>query len=198
MKHTYIHTITVHTYIHTADHTYSKCLAQRLNDTGSGHSPVYGFASDGFPVYGPYQAANQTLTVSCWQTRNYSNPVIGCKGGERTCLLKNNLLPYGGTTVAAYPGPPLNGTILTQSSNVINSSSGIYYQDYYYNSSCTSVNISHLDQFNGHNHGDNCNIHRKSIVDIFACMHVCRICCRHSYIHYLNVLAYIHTYIYSR
>lgn len=33
-------------------HTYPSCLAAKLNDVGQGHSPVYGFALDGFPVYG--------------------------------------------------------------------------------------------------------------------------------------------------
>ena len=154
----------------TVDHTYSECLAERLNDTGRAHSPVYAFANDGFPVYGPYQAQG-TLAVSCWQARNYSDPLLGCKGGERTCTFINNLLPYSGennslfivaknkellsagTKNAAYPGPPLNGTVETVSGNYINSSSGIYYQDYYYNSSCTLISIAHLDQFNGHNHG---------------------------------------------
>ena len=38
-------------------HSYSDCLAQLVSDTGTGPSPVYGFAADGYPIYGPWEAA---------------------------------------------------------------------------------------------------------------------------------------------
>jgi hypothetical protein len=36
------------------------CLATAINDTGTVHSPIYGWATDGYPIFGPYQA-NGTL-----------------------------------------------------------------------------------------------------------------------------------------
>ena len=60
----------------------------QLNDDGSAHSPVHGFANDGYPIYGPYQDAD-TLAVSCWVERDYSDPIVGCEGGDRTCILND-------------------------------------------------------------------------------------------------------------
>jgi len=31
------------------------CLKDRLNDVGAAHSPIYGWVSDGYPLFGPYQ-----------------------------------------------------------------------------------------------------------------------------------------------
>ena len=70
-------------------HFSTDCLAADLNDTGDGHSPVYGYAADGYPIYGPYEAED-TLATSCWTARDYedeSDP-YGCGGtGQRTCLM---------------------------------------------------------------------------------------------------------------
>ena len=38
-------------------HKYPVCVNTPWNDDGSAHSPLIGFAFDGFPVYGPYEAA---------------------------------------------------------------------------------------------------------------------------------------------
>jgi YHYH protein len=56
-------------------HSWSPCLAAKLGDpspkTGTagsgtdGHSPIYGWAADGYPIYGPWQASGQ-LAQSCW------------------------------------------------------------------------------------------------------------------------------------
>eukprot|EP01041_Mallomonas_annulata_P012179 gene12178-25566_t len=41
------------TYHH---HHYPKCLGEKLGDTGSlSHSLIWGWALDGYPIYGPYQ-----------------------------------------------------------------------------------------------------------------------------------------------
>lgn len=37
-------------------HKYPVCVKSPFRDDGKGHSPVIGFAFDGFPVYGPYEA----------------------------------------------------------------------------------------------------------------------------------------------
>lgn len=68
------------------DHSVSPCLMSELNDVGDSHSPIHGFAYDGYPVYGPYQDAD-TLAVSCWQARDYDSAETGCVGGGRTCQL---------------------------------------------------------------------------------------------------------------
>lgn len=38
-------------------HKYPVCVKTPWADDGSGHSPLIGFANDGFPVYGPYETA---------------------------------------------------------------------------------------------------------------------------------------------
>ena len=66
-------------------------LRRVLNDTGSSHSPIYGFALDGYPVHGPYQSEG-ILAQSCWQFRNYDRASItGCVDSKRSCLLRDSL-----------------------------------------------------------------------------------------------------------
>jgi hypothetical protein len=36
-------------------HSYADCIAQVVSDTLTGPSPVYGFAADGYPIYGPWE-----------------------------------------------------------------------------------------------------------------------------------------------
>lgn len=45
-------------------HKYPACLNTPWLDDGAGHSPLIGFAFDGFPVYGPYEAAG-ALAKDC-------------------------------------------------------------------------------------------------------------------------------------
>ena len=40
-------------------HKYPSCVKSPFADDGQQHSPVIGFAFDGFPVYGPYEANDQ-------------------------------------------------------------------------------------------------------------------------------------------
>jgi hypothetical protein len=40
-------------------HKYPVCVNTPWADDGTGHSPLIGFAFDGFPVYGPYEAAGE-------------------------------------------------------------------------------------------------------------------------------------------
>ncbi len=37
-------------------HKYPVCVKSPWSDNGTGHSPLIGFANDGFPVYGPYES----------------------------------------------------------------------------------------------------------------------------------------------
>jgi len=114
------------------DHSFSPCLADRLRDNGLKHSPLYGFSLDGFPIYGPYHSKN-ILTVSCWQKREYSDPRVGCPNGKRSCVLVDPF-DYSKGTTSVSAGPSLTGTVKTQSGNTISSHSGIYKQDYFFNS----------------------------------------------------------------
>ena len=45
---------------------YSSCLALLAKDSGEGHSPVYGYALDGYPIHGPWQDAD-SLAQSSWK-----------------------------------------------------------------------------------------------------------------------------------
>jgi hypothetical protein len=40
-------------------HKYPVCVKSPWSDDGSGHSPLIGFAFDGFPIYGPYESAGE-------------------------------------------------------------------------------------------------------------------------------------------
>jgi hypothetical protein len=107
---------------------------------------------DGYPLYGPFQAMN-TLAQSCWPARDYSSSsATGCSTSTRCCQLKNQEDYTQGTTTVSC-GPSLTGTTSTLSGNTISAASGIYIEDYYYNSSCSALGGVYLDKHNGHSHG---------------------------------------------
>lgn len=138
-------------------------MADRLNDEGDSHSPVYGFAYDGYPIYGPYQAAD-TLAVSCWQTRDYATTSLtGCSDGTRSCQLVDQYDWSQGTT-SVTAGPSLTSTVETLSGNTISSASGIYFEDMFFNFTCAAWGGRYLDSFNGHDH-DNLGYHYHFTVD---------------------------------
>jgi hypothetical protein len=56
----------------------------------------------------------------------------------------------GTTTVTS--GPSLTGTVSTQSGNTISAASGIYFEDYYYDSACYAQGGAYLDSHAGHSH----------------------------------------------
>ena len=148
-------------------HCWSPCLSTRLNDAGTGHSPIYGFASkfcfvvltlllillylllilflsvDGFPFYGPYHSNGQ-LSTSCFKKRDYTGAKNAAGGwgcasstGERTCQLNSVLNPTTITDLtSANYGPSISTKVNTQSGNTITAVSGVYYEDYYFDSSC--------------------------------------------------------------
>ena len=131
------------------------CIQEMLQDDGTaGHSSIYGWMLDGYPVYGPYQATDLTAT-SCWKTREYTtSSATGCgASNSRTCVLTD---PYDLTqgTTSATAGPLTTATVTSQSGNPIEVVSGAYVQDYYYDSSCTGSDAGALDAHNGHSHGD--------------------------------------------
>ena len=135
-------------------HMYSGCVKELLDDDGSAHSPLYGFAADGYPIYGPYSMQG-VLAKSAWVKRDYSaNSASGCGAdGERSCQLVDQYdLSKGTSSVSA--GPDTSATVTTQSGNPISAESGIYFEDYYYDASLTAQGNGYLDEHNGHEHGD--------------------------------------------
>lgn len=146
-------------------HFIAPCLAEKIGDDGSHHSPIYGFINDGYPLYGPYQASG-VLAKSCWQKRNYAaSSVVGCSDGLRSCILVDEYDYTKGTVAASSNGPPEHSTVTSISNNVINSDSGIYYEDYYYNASCYAQGGEYLNEFNGHIH-DGYGFHYHLTVDV--------------------------------
>lgn len=135
-------------------HTHPVCLAEQLNDTGTGHSPIYGFGADGYPIYGPWHDSG-VLANSCWKTRDYDDPTsaTGCGvAGERSCLLVDVLDISQGTIMAQFPGPDTDDMVTSLSGNQFVATSGYYLQDYYYDASCTAQGVEYMDKFNGHSH----------------------------------------------
>ena len=137
-------------------HNLSSCLMEAVGETGSGHSDIYGFAADGYPIYGPYVSSG-VEAQSCWVARDYTNPndPYGCGGtGDRTCLMVDPFQPELGTENASQSGPSTNEIVTSMSGNNFTATSGFYKEDYYYNTDCTDQGLAYLDEFNGHDHDD--------------------------------------------
>lgn len=135
-------------------HPYSACLAAQLGDDGSARSPLWGVAADGYPIYGPYQAA-AVLAKPCWKTRDYNtpDPLTGCgMAGKRTCQLVDNEDPSMGKTMLppADHGPDTSAQLSTGSGNVIGAVSGVFFEDYWFDSTCPALGAEYLDKHNGH------------------------------------------------
>ena len=159
-------------------HTYSPCLAELLGDQGLEHSPVYGFARDGYPIHGPWQNTSE-LAQSCWKARNYdgNNTAAGGWGcmasltdtankGKRTCLLDDQFNPTSTTTISssANYGPDTSASVVSQSGNSYTTTSGTYYEDFYFDSTCYALGGAYLNENNGHDH-DNLGFHYHLTVD---------------------------------
>lgn len=151
-------------------HALPVCLTEELNnsgvtDDGSVDSPIYGYAADGYPIYGQYETISGAVVAaqSCWKTRDYSaSSSTGCgTAGARTCKLKDNTNPSLGTTTVSGTsvGPNTSGTVTTQSGNTINAISGVFYEDYYFDSACFATGGANLDKHNGHDLGDGRGYH---------------------------------------
>ncbi len=135
-------------------HYYTQCLADIVGDEGNGHSPVYGYADDGYPIYGPWYA-DGVLAVSSWVVRDYSDALVGCSDGQRSCVMADEFDPGKGTVPASTAGYDLgyekdivplfrNGAI------VVNA--GAYYEDMYWDASLAAQGGKYLDEHNGHDH----------------------------------------------
>lgn len=143
-------------------HSYSRCLKRQLQDDGTAHSPIYGWVEDGYPIHGPYQS-DGVLAKSCWTKRDYSSSTTGCSDGKRSCIFVDEHDYTKGTTTATSNGPDPSGTT-TSTTVTISAASGIYYQDYYYNSTCGNLGGAYLNSYNGHDH-DNLGFHYHVTID---------------------------------
>jgi hypothetical protein len=100
-------------------------LREMLGDDGSAHSPILGFANDGFPIYGPY---------------GYDDPLNASSGVVRVNssfalrdITERTSLPDGTSLAPALYGPSLSQVAL-----------GGYQEDYLFDAS-----NGHLDEHNG-------------------------------------------------
>ncbi|MDF2180251.1 YHYH protein [Aliiglaciecola sp. CAU 1673] len=135
-------------------HFYSSCLADMVDDAGNGHSPIYGYAADGYPIYGPWFEDGQ-LAISAWVTRDYSaDSTTGCGvDNQRSCTLVD---PYDVSrgVQSASRGPDVGAAVTTLSRNTLEAYSGYYHEDYYWDAALTAQGGAYLDQYNGHDHDD--------------------------------------------
>lgn len=139
-------------------HFYTSCLADLVGDDGDQHSPIYGYAADGYPLYGPYESADN-LAMSGWQERDYGADVNegGCgTEGERSCILVD---PYDVSQGVAQVdnGPDIGADVTTLSGNTLSADDGYFFEDYYY--AGLSVVGAQLDQHNGHDTHDGKGYH---------------------------------------
>ncbi len=126
-------------------HTYPECLALHLGDDSARHSPVYGFAADGYPVRGPW-ADLELPARSSWRIRDYetAGSPTGCsEPGRRTCLLADPLDPAAGTVRAPAPGPDTSEV-----------PPGAFFEDYWFDIGLDDGSPHALDAFNGHAHDE--------------------------------------------
>ncbi len=134
-------------------HGYSACLAAELGDAGGAHSPLWGFAADGYPIHGPWQA-DGLLAQSCWRLRNYAaGSATGCGAdGQRSCQLVD-MADAGKGVRPVAPGPAAGTVELSMfAENPVVTDPGAYYQDHYYDPACTAAGGAALDRHNGHVH----------------------------------------------
>ena len=110
-----------------AYHTHAKPYRLFSATASTVHSPLIGYAFDGYPVYGPYGYSSPTSSAS---------PVARMKTGfSLRNITTRTSLAYGGTLTAAQYGPPVNTTYPI----------GTYIEDYEWLAS----NGGDLDKYNG-------------------------------------------------
>lgn len=130
-------------------HFYSSCLADMVGDEANGHSPLYGYAADGYPIHGPWESEG-VLAVSAWVVRDYTaGTATGCDDGGRSCSLVDRYDISQGTETV-QDGPAFTDIVQTLSGNQLTAFNGYYLEDYYWNSELTAQGGAHLDQYNGH------------------------------------------------
>jgi len=148
-------------YLH---HAYSSCLASEVGDDGSEHSPIYGYAADGYPLYGPYES-NENLAISGWVARDYGDAISdgGCgTPGLRTCVLLDKYDLTAGVDASVTQGPNIGETVATLFDNTLSAGNGYFLEDYYFAGRVATG--PQLDQHNGHNNNDGRGYHYHTTV----------------------------------
>lgn len=108
-----------------AYHSHAKPRRLYQNTPTTEHSPIIGYAFDGYPVYGPYGYSTPT---------NSASAVARMKSGYALrSITTRTALPYG--VAASQSGPPVNSTYPI----------GTYCEDYEWSAS----NGGDLDKYNG-------------------------------------------------
>lgn len=106
---------------------------------------------------------NGALAVSGWQNRDYDTPSAqtGCgTAKKRTCLMVDQTNKNGGTTAAASNGPDTNAVVNTATGRPVTTVSGVFAEDYYFDSTVRGANGQCLDKHNGHEHDSyGCHYH---------------------------------------
>lgn len=104
--------------------------------------------------------------MSCWKKRDYSaTSATGCSDGTRSCILTDPLDYTKGTTSVSSTGPSTTTTLsVGLGTATISSASGIFFEDYYYDTSCGAAGGEYLNQYNGHSH-DEYGFHYHMTVD---------------------------------
>ena len=140
-------------------HFYTSCLAKLIGDEGNSHSPIYGFAADGYALYGPYES-DGVLAVSGWEIRDYGAATTegGCDTtGQRSCVLNDVYdITQGVSSVAS--GPDIGASVTTLSGNTLPAVDGYYLEDYYYSGDQAGLSYR-LDEHNGHDNDDGRGYH---------------------------------------
>lgn len=130
-------------------HQYTSCLADLVGDNGDKHSPLYGFAADGYPIYGPWES-DGVLAVSAWTVRDYSSDsATGCSDDARSCVLVDQYDISLGTEEVT-DGPAFTDSVNTLSGNVLTAVNGYYFEDHYWDETLTEQGGAYLDQYNAH------------------------------------------------
>jgi len=110
-------------------HTHLTPFRLYRNVATSVHSPIIGWAFDGYPIYGPY---------------GYSSPMNAASGVSR---MKTGYSLRNITTRTNYPAIPGGGAVTTQAGPAVSATYplGTYCEDYEW----TAANGGDLDQYNG-------------------------------------------------
>jgi len=107
-------------------HMIPTCLLNELGDTPAEHSPIIGYAFDGFPIYGPYGYSDPSSA---------SSAVVRMNSGyrERNITVRHTL-PDGTTLPSGQWGPNVSS----------NYPLGMYVEDFEF-----VAGLGELDQYNG-------------------------------------------------
>ncbi len=104
----------------------------------TGHSPLLGYALDGFPIYGPYGSSNATNSASAIKKLTSSYYAVNYMNGQRTKYANGtaigNPLNYGPSTSTTYQLNHLNA------SSTVPMVSGAFMNDYVFSNEYCDLN----------------------------------------------------------